>query len=198
MLSSRQCRRPFVVTSWRNLEGVGHALSLLLFESATSCHPLSRGLDLSVPGSCDCCHGQQSGVLSLQSLVCSRRPQRLQLGGVCPSVEACSAISRCTMPIVLAAYGAIDIQSSGPGTVAMLRSSHFQRLSRSLCRREAQQSEGRSEMQVIEKIEGRGIAKEMSIVGRCQEHNEHTVKGSDRSSLLKLRTRPRNDLDAEL
>jgi hypothetical protein len=67
------------------------------------------------------------------------------------------------MPIVLAPSGAIGVGSSGPGTVATVYSSYFQLLSRSLCRRQAQQSERRSEMQVIEKIEGRGIAKEMSV-----------------------------------
>lgn len=58
--------------------------------------------------------------------------------------------------------------------------------------------EATSEMQMIEIIEERGIAKEMSIIGWRLEKDDHTVRGSDTSSLPKLRARLNRDLDVEV
>ena len=58
--------------------------------------------------------------------------------------------------------------------------------------------EERSGMQTIETFEGRGIAREMSIFGWYRKKEGHTVRGSDTSSLLKLRARLNRDLAVEV
>lgn len=63
---------------------------------------------------------------------------------------------------------------------------------------QALQREEKSEMRTIDRVEGRGIARKMSVTWKAPGEVKHTVSGSERSSLPKLRTRLRRDLDAGL
>jgi hypothetical protein len=69
------------------------------------------------------------------------------------------------MPIALAPSGAIHAEWSEQGMIAALSSYCFVQPFRMISRAQALLQAERSEMQMIEIIEGRGIAKEMSVFG---------------------------------